>query len=151
MSNPIVSVVMSVYIPESLVYYDDNIRYLYQAIESILQQTFTDFEYIIVNDGSSHYVANILNDYALRDKRISVIHQKNCGLIASLNEGIRQARGLYIARMDADDISLPQRFEHQVTYLQAYPHIALYGSAIEYIDGNNTVLSHFLYPTSNAE
>ena len=151
MNNPIVSVVMSVYIPDSSNSYDDNIRYLHQAVESILQQTYTDFEYIIVNDGSSNHVANILNDYARRDKRIFLIQQENCGLIASLNNGIQQARGIYIARMDADDISLPQRLEHQVQYLQTYPRIALYGSAIEYIDGNNTVLSRFLYPTSNAE
>lgn len=151
MSNPTVSVVMSVYIPESLQRYDDTIRYLHQAVESILQQTYTDFEYIIVNDGSSHHVASILNDYALRDKRISIIHQENCGLIASLNKGIHLARGIYIARMDADDISLPHRFEHQVTYLQTYPRVALYGSAIEFIDGNNAVLSHFFYPTTHAE
>ncbi len=151
MSNPIVSVVMSVYIPESSDCYDDNIRYLYQAVESILHQTFTDFEYIIVNDGSSHHVANILNDYALRDKRIRVVHQKNCGLIASLNKAINQAHGIYIARMDADDISLPQRFFEQISYIEKHPNLVLIGSSMSCIDRNGKVFLEYNYPTGNEE
>lgn len=106
---PILSVVMSVYNGE---------QFLASAIESILDQTFRDFEFIIVNDGSTDGSLAILKEYAQRDCRIRLISRENRGLTASLNEGIANARGEWIARMDADDISLPDRFEKQLAWLQ---------------------------------
>lgn len=106
---PIVSVVMSVY---------NGGQFLAGAIESVLDQTFRDFEFIIVNDGSTDGSPEILEGYAQRDGRIHLISRENRGLTASLNEGIANARGEWIARMDADDISLPDRFEKQLAWLQ---------------------------------
>jgi len=106
---PKISVVMSVYNGE---------KYLTQAIESILGQTYTDFEFIIINDGSTDKGLDIINEYRQRDERIVVISRENKGLVYSLNEGVNKARGEYIARMDPDDISIPVRFEKQLKYIQ---------------------------------
>jgi glycosyltransferase involved in cell wall biosynthesis len=106
---PVISVVMSVY---------NGKQFLAKAIESILGQTFRNFEFIIINDGSTDGSSAILEEYAQRDSRIRLINRENRGLIASLNEGIASARGEWIARMDADDISLPDRFEKQLAWLQ---------------------------------
>src|SRR5436305_623407 len=111
---PPISVVMAVYNSASVVA---------DAIESILQQTFRDFEFIIVDDGSTDSTGEVLRDYAERDVRIKLYTQENCGLIASLNRACRLAKGRYIARMDADDISLPPRFEKQFHYLESHPEI----------------------------
>lgn len=108
MKPPIISVVMSVYNGE---------KYVSEAIDSILNQTFTDFEFIVTNDGSTDKTPIILNKYAENDSRIIVIHQENAGLTESLNKMIAKAKGTFIARMDADDISLPERFEKQINKL----------------------------------
>lgn len=104
-NNPIVSVVMPVYNAE---------KYLDEAIESILKQTYKDFEFIIINDGSTDKSLEIIEKYKKQDERIVLISRENRGLIASLNEGIKKAKGKYIARMDADDISLANRFMLQI-------------------------------------
>lgn len=103
-------------------------QYLAQAIESILQQTFTDFEFIIINDGSTDRSLQIIQDYIQIDSRIVLISRENKGLIASLNEGLDLARGKYIARMDADDISLPQRLERQYQVMKQNPEVIVCGS-----------------------
>lgn len=111
--TPRVSVLMSAYNSE---------KYIAEAIESILNQTFTDFEFIIINDGSTDNTAKIISDYAKSDKRIKFIdNKKNAGLIAALNQGLDFCRGEYIARMDSDDISLPERFAKQVKYMDQHP------------------------------
>ena len=122
---PLVSVVMPAYNSE---------KFLGQAIESILHQTFEDFEFIIVADKSPDGSDIILEHYAKKDNRIKIILGDKLGLIASLNKGCRLAEGKYIARMDADDISLPYRFERQVQYLEEHPEIGVLGSGIRYID-----------------
>ena len=94
---PLVSVVMPTYNSE---------RFLKDAMESILNQTFEDFEFIIVADKSTDTSDAILDDFREKDDRIKVFHQERIGLIASLNNGCRIAKGKYIARMDADDVSL---------------------------------------------
>ena len=107
MSAPIISVVMSAYNGE---------KWLNEAVDSILNQTFKDFEFIIINDGSNDRTYEILNSY--NDKRLRIInHKSNRGLITRLNEGLDQSNGKYIARMDADDISLPERFKIQIDFL----------------------------------
>lgn len=106
---PTISVVMSVY---------NGGQFLAGAIESVLNQTFRDFEFIIINDGSTDGSTGILEGYAQRDSRIRLISRENKGLTASLNEGIANACGEWIARMDADDISLPDRFEKQLAWIR---------------------------------
>jgi len=86
-------------------------------VSSILEQTFRDFEFIIVNDGSVDRTASILQEYEREDSRIKLFHQENQGMIAALNRGCHMARGEYIARMDADDISYPGRFAKHLAYL----------------------------------
>ena len=103
------SVVMSVYNGET---------YLAESIESILRQTYKNFEFIIINDGSTDSSAEIIDTFAASDDRIVVIHQTNSGLTRSLNAGIKNARGEYIARQDADDESFPHRFTRQMEYLK---------------------------------
>lgn len=122
-----VSVVMPVYNAE---------RFLAEAIESILNQTFTDFEFIIVNDGSTDGSRDIISKYAETDKRIVVIDQQNQGIVAALNNGIEKAKAPLIARMDADDISLPHRLERQVEFMEQNGNIAACGAGVKFIDQN---------------
>jgi glycosyltransferase involved in cell wall biosynthesis len=104
--------------------------FLPAAIDSILGQTFTDFELILIDDGSKDATPDIINGYA--DPRIRAVRNpQNLGLIGSLNRGLDLARGEFIARMDADDEALPRRFEEQVRFLDAHPEIGLCGTAIE--------------------
>lgn len=125
MKHPAVSVVMSVFNGE---------KFLREAIDSILGQTFRDFEFLIVNDGSRDRTRSILESY--RDHRIVTIHQENAGLARSLNRAIRIARGEYVARQDADDVSLPHRLERQLEFLLARPDVALAGTHASFIDRN---------------
>jgi glycosyltransferase involved in cell wall biosynthesis len=121
---PRVSVVMSVYNGE---------RHLSEAIESILVQTFSDFEFIIIDDGSTDGTPTILKGY--NDARIVLIrNQRNIGLACSLNKGLALAQGEYVARMDADDVALPHRFEMQAAFLERHPEIGILGSGCRLID-----------------
>ncbi|WP_100637680.1 glycosyltransferase [Marinomonas sp. ef1] len=122
MKKPLISVVMSVYNGE---------KYLASAIESILTQTIDDFEFIIVNDGSNDSSLSIINAYAVVDCRIKLITRSNKGLINSLNEGLSISSGVYIARMDADDISIRNRFEKQIEFLESNPEVGVCGSWVE--------------------
>ncbi len=117
MSNPMISVVMPVYNTKE--------DYLREAIESILNQTYRDFEFIILNDGSTNNdVKDVILSY--KDKRIKYVENKtNLGLVETLNKGIALAIGTYIARMDSDDISLPERFEKQMIYFENNPEVSL--------------------------
>jgi glycosyltransferase involved in cell wall biosynthesis len=118
MSNLVISVLMSAYNSE---------LYIKQAIESILSQTYQDFEFIIINDGSSDETDSIITSYS--DPRIIYINNhQNLGLIASLNKGLKIAKGNYIARMDADDIALPNRFEMQLEVFKKNPDAIVVGS-----------------------
>lgn len=129
--DPLVSVIMSVYNGE---------KYLKEAVESILRQTFQDFEFIIVDDGSTDKTSEILNSFD--DLRIKVIkNSQNLGLTKSLNKAIEIAKGKYIARMDADDISLPHRLEKQIEFLEKNPEYAMIGSSYYKIDDEGTTLS----------
>lgn len=116
---PELSVVMSVY---------NGQRYLEESITSILRQSFSDFEFIIINDGSTDNSGKLIEQFALKDHRIRTMHQDNSGLIKSLNRGISMARGSYIARQDQDDVSLPNRFEKQLSFLKSHPDIVLCGT-----------------------
>lgn len=106
---PIISVALPVYNGE---------RYLAEAIDSILAQTHVDFELIILDDGSTDASLDILRSYEKRDARIRFIYRENKGLVVTLNEIIDLAKGKWIARMDQDDIAMPQRFEKQLQWLE---------------------------------
>ena len=114
-------------------------KYLFEAIESILGQTFSYFEFLIINDGSTDHTVNIINSF--HDPRIRLVnHENNMGLIATLNEGIKLSRGELIARMDADDISIPVRLQKQMDFLNQNPAVAMVASHIVQIneDGEET-------------
>ena len=103
---------------------------LKEAVESILTQTVPDFEFIIIDDGSANGSDEYLN--SLRDERIRIIRNpQNIGITKSLNIGLKEASGKYIARMDADDISMPTRFEKQYAYMESHPDVVMCGSWIE--------------------
>ncbi|MFH0892342.1 MAG: glycosyltransferase family 2 protein [Candidatus Falkowbacteria bacterium] len=105
-------------------------KYLNEAIDSILGQTFKDFELLIIDDGSTDLSREIIESY--KDKRIRlVINETNLRLIATLNKGISLAQGEYIARMDADDISLPKRLEKQVAFMDKNPKIGVCGTWVK--------------------
>lgn len=108
-------------------------KFLPKAIESIRKQTLTDFEFFIIDDASTDHSYRIMKQYAKHDGRIRVFRNKsNEGLVLSLNSLIPKTRGTFVARMDADDISLPDRLEKQVAYLQEHPELVACG-AQEYI------------------
>jgi glycosyltransferase involved in cell wall biosynthesis len=107
--------------------------YLPDAVESILRQTYADFTFIIVNDGSTDGTKEYLS--SLSDPRILLINQANEGLGASLNTGLRKCQTEYVARMDADDISIPDRFFSQLEYLDAHPEVVMVGTQIEFLIG----------------
>lgn len=115
-------------------------EYLAEAIDSILAQTFKDFEFLIIDDGSSDDSPDILDAYAQKDKRIKIIRQTNKGLVAALNKGLGLSRGTYIARMDADDVSLPGRLQKQIALAKSSG-AALVGSGFYYIDTHGRKIS----------
>ena len=121
MPNPTISVIMPAYNAE---------KYINEAIDSILAQTFTDFEFIIIDDGSTDSTCAIVESYS--DSRIRFFkNEHNLGVAATLNRGLDLARGEYIARMDADDISLPTRFEKQAAYMDSHPDVVVCGTGVE--------------------
>jgi glycosyltransferase involved in cell wall biosynthesis len=109
-------------------------KYLALAIGSILGQTFTDFEFLIIDDGSSDKSLAILNRFAKADSRIRIVSRSNRGVTPTLNEGLALARGDLLARMDADDIAMPDRLEKQLAYLNTHPDCVMVGSRVQLID-----------------
>lgn len=128
-----ISVIMSTY--------KEDERLLRESIESILNQTYKDFEYIIILDYPDNDVhKRVIEEYAIKDDRIHFyINEKNMGLTDSLNRGLSLCHGEYIARMDADDISLPDRLERQMEYLEKN-HYDLIGGITEMINENGSLL-----------
>lgn len=131
MQTPKVSVILPCY---------NGAEFLAQAIESILRQTMPDFELLIINDGSTDNSGKIIRSFP--DKRIKLIeHEKNLGLVRTLNKGISGSKGKYIARMDADDIARPERFAKQVSFLEKNPLTGVCGTWM-YMIHNQTVYRH---------
>jgi len=131
--SPLVTVLLSVYNGE---------RFLRESVESILGQTFTDFEFLIVDDASTDSTALILTEYAGRESRIRLVHNPgNLGLTRSLNRGLALAAGKYVARQDADDVSLPERLQRQVEFLEEHEDIAVLGTCLEIIDEEGKLLA----------
>jgi len=135
--SPAISIILPAY---------NSAAYLNEAIESLLQQTFTDFELLIINDGSTDNTELLVQSF--NDPRIIYSkNDKNHGLIYTLNKGIKMAKGNYIARMDADDICMPNRLEVQKQWLDTHPETAVVSSLIEFIDENSTVTGHWKLDT----
>ncbi len=121
MNKPKITVLMAVHNGE---------RYIRDAVDSMLSQTFRDFEFLIIDDGSGDKTSDIINSY--KDDRIRFVHNKeNIGMGESLNKGIRLALGDYIARMDCDDISIPNRLDEQFTFMENNPEVVLCGSWVK--------------------
>jgi len=141
-SSPLVSVVMSVFNSE---------RFLAEAVESILSQSFSDFEFIAINDGSTDNSGTILDSYQKKDSRLRVFHQENRGLVESLNRGCGVTQGRYIARMDADDISFRDRLSLQVSFMENHPQVGVVGGAVHFISASGRPLEICRHPIGDQE
>ncbi|MET3528611.1 glycosyltransferase family 2 protein [Phenylobacterium koreense] len=132
MQQPRISCLLPVYNGEA---------FLEEAIGSILAQTFRDFELVVVDDGSRDSTPDILARLAATDPRIKVIRQENGGIVAALNTGLKACRGEYVARMDADDIALPHRFQFQADYLDSHPGCVLVGGVARSVSSDGKDVS----------
>jgi glycosyltransferase involved in cell wall biosynthesis len=142
-NNPLVSVVMPVYNSE---------KYVAEAIESVLNQTYKNFEFIIINDASTDNSLKIIKKYAKKDKRIIVrSNKKNLKICKTLNRGINLTKGKYIARMDSDDISLSTRFEKQVGFLEKNMEIGIVGAYIELFEDDGEISGIRKYSDNDLE
>lgn len=131
-SAPLLTVIMPVYNAE---------KYVYEAIDSILKQTFADFEFLIFDDCSTDSSRDIILSF--KDPRIRFFASPlNTGYVKHLNDGLMQAKGQYIARMDADDVAAPDRFIEQLYYLNQHPQVGACGSWIEFIGSKKGVLEY---------
>ena len=137
LSTRLVSVVMSVYNGE---------KYLNEAVDSILNQTYRNFEFIIIDDGSTDNSPAILKEYAAMDARIRFISREHRGLPKSANEGIALSAGGFIARMDSDDVAAPERFQKQLDYLEANQRCVAVGAEVMLIDEQGRPLGHRGHP-----
>lgn len=129
MTRPLVSVIMPVY---------NSDKYLQRTIDSILSQTYRNFELIIIDDGSTDKSPRIIK--AMKDSRVKLIAQKNKGVSASRNRGIRMAKGTFIAMHDGDDISDPARFQKQIDFLHRHPEVGLLGTNLRLINESGTLI-----------
>ena len=135
MEKPEISVIMPVYNSE---------KFLRESMQSILNQTFKDFELIIINDCSTDNSLKIIKKFQEKDKRIKIIsNKKNIGAAGARNKGLRIAKGKYVAILDSDDLALKKRFVMQFNYLEKNPNIFLVGSSAIYIDENGREVRRF--------
>jgi len=137
-----VSVVMSVF---------NGAEFLSETIDSILNQSFPDFEFIIVDDGSTDATADILSKYVLRDGRIRVLGNGKQGRAASLNLGISLANGKYVANTDADDLAMPGRLEEEVAFMERNPEVGVLGSAFDVITNSGDVIDTIRCPLEDSQ
>jgi len=124
-------------------------RYLRQSIDSILMQSYRDYELIVVNDGSTDESPVILKEFEQCDDRVRLISRPNTGLVGALNDGLSLATGEYVARMDADDVSVTHRFQKQLDYLKNNPHVVGVSGAMRYIDDEGLPIYDFAPPTES--
>ena len=137
---PTISVLMPVYNAE---------RYLNESLSSILQQTFTDFEIIVINDGSNDSSLSILEAIAQQDSRVTILSRPNTGIVGALNDGLEICTGKYIARMDADDLCRSDRFELQVNKMESEPDLVALGSCAVAIDPDGDALGEASVPLTH--
>lgn len=138
--QPKVTVLMSCY---------NAARWLEEAVNSVLTQTFKDFEFLIIDDGSTDETLAIIQRLSAMDRRVVVIAKPNTGLVDSLNTGIFQAQGQWIARLDADDLCEQTRLEQQLNYVRDHPQVVLLGSGFFEIDENGHVIKTQRYPVKH--
>ncbi|VAX35716.1 hypothetical protein MNBD_UNCLBAC01-516 [hydrothermal vent metagenome] len=141
MAEPIITILMTVYNGE---------KYLKDSIESILKQTYQDFEFLIINDKSTDNSADIINSF--NDFRINIVtNDKNIGQTCSLNKGLKLAKGKYIARMDADDKAFPYWLEHQLNFIKKNPEYTVVSTKASVMDVNNRITKILNSPQSYQE
>lgn len=140
--KPRISVLLPVYNAE---------QYLKQAVDSILEQTYENFEIIAIDDGSKDASGRLLDEYAALDSRVRVIHQENKGLVATLNRAIDLAQGEFLARQDGDDVSFTRRFEQQVAVLDTEPSVVLVSGGFEVFDQDDEFLYREVIPADDRE
>ena len=138
---PRVSLLMAVY---------NGKDFLPETIDAVLGQTFRDFEFVIIDDGSTDGAADVLREYAARDDRIKLTIRPNKGLTKSLNEGLGLCAAPLVARVDGDDICRPDRLQKQVAFMDLHPEVVLLGGAYELIDEHGRLLTTLNPPTDNA-
>ena len=139
--NPLISVILPVHNAE---------KYLVEALESLRYQTYTNFEVIAIDDASSDLSARILRNYAKIDPRIKVYRNKiNLKIANTLNFGLTKAKGHFIARMDADDVAMPTRFQKQLNFLTKHPGVVVVGGQCLTIDTNSHITGKKLFPTDH--
>jgi glycosyltransferase involved in cell wall biosynthesis len=136
---PEVSVIMSVF---------NGKDFLAESIQSVLDQSFKNFEFIIIDDGSKDNSLEVIRSYEALDSRIRVITQKNQGLAKSLNVGIENSRGKYIARIDADDLCYESRLQKQFVFMEENPSVDLVGSSVDVIDESGSITTSKIQITS---
>lgn len=142
MKRPLCSVLMPVYNAE---------RYVGEAVRSIVEQTCRDWEFVIIDDGSTDRSSEILRECAADEPRIRLIRHPNTGYLRALNEGLGFVQGEYLARMDADDVALPERLERQIAFLAAHPEYVAVGSSLLRIDADGDVLCEEPMPEGHEE
>src|SRR4051812_18975953 len=126
--------------------------HLREAVEGILAQTFGDFEFVVIDDGSTDGSTQVLRAYAAADPRIVLVSRPNTGYAIALNEALALATGEFVARMDADDVSLPQRLARQVEYLRAHPECVAVGTGVRFIAAGGTPIARgFRRPRTHEE
>lgn len=126
-------------------------RYVGDAVQSIVSQTWRDWEFIIIDDGSTDRSSEILRDWAAREPRIRLIARANTGYLQALNDGLSLAAGEFIARMDADDVAIAERLERQIAFLESHPECVAVGSALLRIDADGDVLCEEPMPETHEE
>ena len=141
-SRPMISVLIPIFNGE---------RYLQESLESIKSQTFIDFEILLIDDGSTDGSMSILNEFAYHDKRVRIISKSNSGLTDTLNRGLQECRGNWIARMDQDDIASPKRLELQVKKIESDEAIVLVGSDFVMLDEQTRKTKRYKIPSTHEQ
>lgn len=142
-ATPLITVVMPAY---------NSATYLETAVSSIQNQTYSNLELIVVDDGSTDDTFKLVKKIARNDKRIQVFQNKtNCGVASTANKAIKKAKGKYIARMDADDIAKPNRLKKQISYLLEHPDVVAVGNQCHVIDKNGKKIGKKTFPTTTAQ
>lgn len=137
--KPLVSVIMATF--------NETPDFITESIQSILDQTYANFEFIILDDSSNDDTKSAIDKMASLDSRIKIIRKnERMGFVPALNEGLRIAKGDFIARMDGDDISYPYRFEVQLRYFSEHPEVDILGGALDIINEDGNVVSRRIYP-----
>ncbi len=141
--QPLISIILPVY---------NSSAYLKQALDSVLTQTYSNWELIAIDDASTDHSLNILNSYAKKSSKIKVFsHTPNQGIAHTLNKALKHVQGQYVARMDADDIMLPDRLQKQLKYLLKHPKTIIVGGQCQLIDTQDKIIGKKTFPTDHQQ